>query len=156
MQLYFLRHGEAEDYNADDHNRALTPTGRNRLQIAAKVIHRLNLKLDRIYTSPRIRALQTAQIVGSELEIEPTITELLNYGFNQVALAELIAPYPDDAHLMLVGHEPTLSSTITHITGGRVDMKRGELARVDVPKSYLMSGVLVWLIAPRVFDNLGD
>ncbi|MCU0480130.1 MAG: phosphohistidine phosphatase SixA [Anaerolineae bacterium] len=156
MQLYFLRHGEAEDYSADDYNRALTPTGRNRLQIAAKTIHQLSLKLDHIYTSPRIRAHQTAQIVGTELGIEPTVTELLNYGFNQVALAELINPYADDARLMLVGHEPTLSSVIAHITGGRVDMKRGGLARVDVPKSYLMSGALVWLIAPRVFDNLGD
>lgn len=156
MQLYFLRHGEAEDYNADDHNRALTTTGKARLQIAAQVIRRLDLKLKKIYTSPRIRALQTAQIMGRELGLEPQITELLNYGFNQASLTEIIAPYSDDDHLMLVGHEPTLSSTIAQITGGRVDMKRGSLARVDVPKNYLMSGVLAWLIAPKVFDNLSE
>lgn len=156
MQLYFLRHGEAEDYSADDHNRALTTAGKDRLQIAAPVIRRLNLKLNHIYTSPRIRAIQTAQLVGRELGLEPQITELLNYGFNQVSLTELIAQHSDDDRVMLVGHEPTFSSTIAHITGGRIDMKRGGLARVDVPKGYLMSGVLVWLIAPRVFDNLGE
>ncbi|HRF94621.1 MAG TPA: phosphohistidine phosphatase SixA [Aggregatilineales bacterium] len=155
MELYFLRHGEAEDYNNDDHNRALTTTGKARLQTAAQVMKRLNLHITKIYTSPRIRALQTAQIAGRELGLEPHITDNLNYGFNQTALAELLAPHSDDAHIMLVGHEPTFSETIAKLTGGNVDMKRGGLVRVDVPKAHLKSGILVWVIAPKVFEALG-
>ncbi len=154
MQLYFLRHGEAEDYNEDDHNRALTTIGKSRLQTAAQVMRRLKFNLTHIYTSPRIRALQTAQIVGKELGIDPHITELLNYGFNLNALTQLIASSPDDSQVMLVGHEPTFSQTIAHLTGGHVNMKRGGLVRIDVPKAHLNSGILVWVVAPKVFDSL--
>ena len=156
MQLYFLRHGEAEDYQPDDHARALTTKGKARIQTAAQVLHKLKIDLTKIYTSPRIRALQTAQIIGHELGLDPHITEDMNYGFNHMALAKIIAPHGENDHLMLVGHEPTLSQTIAHLTGAHIDMKRGGLARVDIGKANLKSGILVWLIAPKVFDNLGD
>lgn len=156
MELYFLRHGEAEDYRPDDHSRPLTPKGKARIQTATNILKKLNLNISHIYTSPRIRALQTAQIASEALDIEAQITEHLNYGFNHVALQTILAPHADDAHIMLVGHEPTFSQTIAYLTGGNIDIKRGGLARVDVSKANLQSGVLVWLIAPRVFDGLGD
>ncbi|PJF28091.1 MAG: phosphohistidine phosphatase SixA [Phototrophicales bacterium] len=156
MELYFLRHGEAEDYRPDDHSRALTPKGKARLQTATSIMKKLDLNISHIYTSPRIRALQTAQIAGEALGIEPQITEHLNYGFNHVALQTILAPHADDARIMLVGHEPTFSQTIAYLTGGNINMKRGGLARVDVGKANLQSGILVWLIAPKVFDALGD
>lgn len=155
MEIYFLRHGEAEDYSADDHSRNLTARGIARIQTAAQVIHKLNLGLNHIYTSPRNRAHQTAQIVAEVLGMPIEITEYLNFGFNMVALERLIAPFPDDARVMVVGHEPTFSQTIASLTGAQADVKRGGLARVAVPKTRLKMGVLVWLIAPKVFDVLG-
>jgi phosphohistidine phosphatase SixA len=48
-----------------------------------------------------------------------------------------------------VGHEPDLSLTIAElIGGGRVDMKKGGLARVDVRGPGLDGGVLAWLLTP--------
>lgn len=154
MHLYFLRHGEAEDYQPDDHARALTAKGKARIETVAHILKKLDIPLGKIYTSPRIRALQTAQIVGAQYNLEPHITEDLNYGFQQEALANIIAPHADDEHIMLVGHEPTFSQTLGYITGARLHIHRGGLARVDVTKNDLKSGVLVWLIAPKVFDNL--
>jgi phosphohistidine phosphatase SixA len=49
----------------------------------------------------------------------------------------------------LVGHEPTFSLTIAElIGGGRVQMKKGALARVDVNRN--LQGELVWLLQPKI------
>jgi phosphohistidine phosphatase SixA len=51
---------------------------------------------------------------------------------------------------MLVGHEPDFSRTIGALIGsGRVQIKKGGLARVDVKNASLQSGELVWLIPPK-------
>jgi phosphohistidine phosphatase SixA len=48
-----------------------------------------------------------------------------------------------------VGHEPDLSATVAELTGsGRVDFKKGGLARVDVKGSQLDDGILAWLLTP--------
>ena len=43
---------------------------------------------------------------------------------------------------MLVGHEPDFSRAIQHLTGARVDLKKGGLAAVD-------DGELLTLLRPR-------
>jgi phosphohistidine phosphatase SixA len=51
---------------------------------------------------------------------------------------------------MLVGHEPDFSETISQVTGGgRLTMKKGALAHVDVEPATL-KGTLVWLLPPKV------
>jgi phosphohistidine phosphatase SixA len=57
---------------------------------------------------------------------------------------------------MFVGHEPDFSTTIASLVGGRVAMKKGGLARVDIISSQPqpLLGELVWLIAPKVFERL--
>ena len=54
---------------------------------------------------------------------------------------------------MFVGHEPDFSTTITSLVGGRVVMKKGGLARVDIISDQPLLGELVWLIAPKIFDE---
>jgi phosphohistidine phosphatase len=55
---------------------------------------------------------------------------------------------------MLVGHEPDFSRTIADlIGGGRVVMKKGGLARVDLESVDPPSGALVWLLAPKVMTG---
>jgi len=54
--------------------------------------------------------------------------------------------------VFFVGHEPDFSTTISSLTGARILMKRGGLARVDVISQQPMLGMLVWLIAPKIFE----
>jgi hypothetical protein len=49
-----------------------------------------------------------------------------------------------------------MSSTIEEMTGGRVEIKKGGLARVDVDAADLPHGTLVWLITPGIFDLQGN
>lgn len=156
MKLYFLRHGYAEDgFNISDHDRKLTAEGITRMKTAAQVIARMNLKPKHIYSSPRIRAKQTAEIVAQALGMTVEIREELNFGFHAGLVKQMIAGNGIDDEVMFVGHEPTMSETIKMLCGANVDMKKGSLARIDVVASSIANGTLVFLIPPKVFDALG-
>jgi phosphohistidine phosphatase len=157
MRLYFLRHGHAEDpIGITDAQRALTDYGIKRMQTAAQVMQTLlGGNLHAIYSSSRVRAQQTAEIVGQAMGQTVTIRDELNFGFSISLLKTMLTGQNPEAQLMLVGHEPTLSTVVGQLTGGNVIMKKGSLARVDLYRYDPLQGALVWLIAPRVFDALG-
>lgn len=155
MRLYFVRHGHAEDgINIADHDRQLTAQGIARMQTAARVMKRLEIAPTNIYSSPRVRARQTAEIIadvlGKTIDIRPEV----DFSFNVQAVATLIADHTADDEVMFVGHNPSMSDVVGELTGARVSMKKGGLARVDVPATALIYTELVWYIAPKVFDAL--
>jgi phosphohistidine phosphatase len=155
MRLYLLRHGHAEDTSTgSDHDRALTTEGIARLNTAAKVMRRLGIKPAVIFSSPRVRALQTAEIVADALGAEIRIREEVNFGFDTQAVRKLIHDLNDSDEVMFVGHEPSFSMTVRRLTGADIEMKKGGLARIDLTDRHTPSGVLVWLLAPAVFDAL--
>jgi phosphohistidine phosphatase len=151
MRLYFLRHGIADwpDWDpARDHERPLTKDGVKKMKEQARALADLDLKIDAILSSPYARAYQTADIVAGKLGLEVKAEPLLAPGFNADKLAEIVQSFADDQALLLVGHEPNFSMVIAEITGGRVQMKKGTLARVDVNRE--LQGELVWLLPPKV------
>ena len=155
MILYFLRHAHAEDgYDKPDELRALTETGHQQAAATGDLMKLLNLKLNALYTSPRVRAIQTAEAIGNALGLTPQVREELNIGFNLSRLNKLVGEAGMNASIMVVGHEPTLSQTIREITGGRVEMKKCGLARVDVMIRQPLNGELVWLLPPRLVNGL--
>lgn len=155
MKLYFLRHAEAVDSAASDHDRQLTPRGSARTATAAQVMVKLDIRPMIIYASPRVRARQTAEIVAEALGVSVTVDDAVNFNFSAAAAESLLRGLSDGDDVMFVGHEPSMSSALRQITGADVVMKKGGLARVDVnvPAAPLQ-GQLVWLIAPKVFDVL--
>ncbi len=152
MRLYFLRHGIADwpDWDpARDHERPLTKDGLKKMKEQARTLADLGVKFDAILSSPYTRAYQTADIVAGKLGLEVKTEPLLAPGFNSDKLAEIVSSFADDQALLLVGHEPNLSMVITElIGGGRVQLKKGALARVDV--NHELQGELVWLLSPKV------
>ena len=154
MKLYFVRHGIAEDYVDSDFARELTPRGRRRVAQSAVVMRRLNLRPQRIYSSPRLRSRQTAEIIAGELEIPMTLADEVNFGFDLDDVSALTRDLDSGAEVMFVGHNPDMSLLVHELTGVNVAMKKGGLARVDVFGDAAPPGELVWLIAPKVFDAL--
>lgn len=156
MNLYFLRHGEAEDgIGISDHERRLTPNGINRTQTAARVIAALNLDLKKIFSSPHVRARQTAEIVAEALSMNIEIRDELKFSFDITALERMIVGVAPEEAVLFVGHEPSFSMVVESLTGGSVEMKKGGLARVEITNRDSLRGTLVWLIAPKVFDVVG-
>jgi phosphohistidine phosphatase len=154
MILYFLRHGLAEDreqWEEDDSLRPLTSKGKKKTEQIAKKLVELIPDLDAIITSPLTRALQTAEIAAEELGLDVIQDERLSPGFSSKELADILSGYPEAAAVMVVGHEPDFSDTISTITGGSgIVMKKGGLARVDVENPTALEGSLVWLIPPKI------
>jgi phosphohistidine phosphatase len=152
MRLYFLRHGIADwpDWDpARDHERPLTKEGLKKMKEQARLLADLGVKFDAILSSPYTRAYQTADIVAGKLGLEVKSEPLLAPGFTVEKLAEIVRAFADDQALLLVGHEPNFSLVIAELMGGgRVQMKKGALARVDVNRE--LHGELVWLLQPKI------
>lgn len=153
MRLYLLRHGKAEAHNLSDAQRRLTPAGLRRMERAAKVMARLELRPARIFSSPRVRSRQTADVVAAALGVEVAERGALDYGFSAADLPPLLAELPPDADLLCVGHNPYLPMVVQELSGAYIGMKPGGLARLKLDDGG-RHGVLEWLIAPRVFDAL--
>jgi len=156
MRLYFVRHAEAVDAADSDHARTLTQRGIQRTETAARVMKTLNIQPDKIFASPRIRAKHTAEIIAAELERDIEISEEVNFGFSVQGVKLLTDGMNDDAQVMFVGHNPSISQVVMQLSGAHVAMKKGGLARIDLYSPLANKGELVWLIAPKVFDVLGD
>jgi phosphohistidine phosphatase SixA len=158
MKLYFFRHAEAEDHadSRDDHDRDLTAKGVARTKTAGQVLAALDLRLTHLYTSPRVRATHTAEILARALNLTAEVRDELNFDFDVTAVEKLIAGLSDEHEVLFVGHEPSMSLVVGELTGGNVLMKKGGMARVDVVTAMSpLRGQLAWLIAPKVFDALG-
>lgn len=160
MKLYFFRHGQAEDAQMpdfDDFTRELTDKGAERVRAAGEALIRLGVKPAYLYSSPRLRARQTADVLGKVLGVEVIVREEVGFGFHVHIVESLIAGLDPRAEVMFVGHEPDLSATVSAlIGGGEIVMKKGGLARVDISDERPLQGALVWMIAPRVFDCIAD
>jgi phosphohistidine phosphatase len=119
----------------------------------AETLADMNLKLDVIITSPLTRAYQTADIVAERLKMSDRLIqdERLAPGFGVDDLASVLQDHVGAENLMLVGHEPDFSLTVSALIGGsRLLFKKGGLARVDLGSLNPPQGELVWLLPPAV------
>ena len=145
-QLWFLRHGEAEPKGSrDDADRRLTDKGEDQSRTAGRALQRLGIDFDAVFTSPRVRSRDTAQVACEMLGCELVVHDPLSGGFDRDDAEELLGGYGEDARLLLVGHEPDFSETIRDLTGGRVDLKKGGVAGVEVERR---TGELIALLRP--------
>ncbi len=104
MQLYFLRHGEADwpGWTKPDDERPLTDFGKKEVRQVAKFLNRLKVKPDLIVTSPLPRALQTAEVAAEQLKTKLRQDEALEPGFGIGELSAVLKRHRSKV-LMLVG-----------------------------------------------------
>ncbi len=149
MQLYFLRHGEADwpGWTKPDDERPLTDFGKKEVRQVAKFLNRLKVKPDVIVSSPLPRALQTAEVAAEQLKTKLRQDEALEPGFGISELSTVLKRHRSKI-LMLVGHEPDFSSVISALTGGFIKMSKAGVALVDIdPETE--KGRLLWLFPPK-------
>ena len=157
MQLFLVRHAIAVPSAPErpDAARPLTAEGRERFARAVRGGKALGWRFDRLYHSPLVRAVQTAEL------LQPLLTGPC------VALPDL-ARAPDEemlAHIegtrvALVGHEPHLGALLAWLVTGdasrgeRYCFKKGGVAQVTgAPRPGAMT--LVGFYAPKVLRQLG-
>ena len=154
MELYFLRHGIAEDEGpegAGDAGRRLTKEGIAKMRAEARGLRQLGLRLDTLLSSPLARAHETAEIVAKELGLELQLADALAPGCDGQRLFDLLGEHRAAERVMVVGHEPDFSALIGELIGGsRVQLKKGGLARVDLEVLEAGAATLVWLLPPKL------
>ncbi len=133
VKLYVMRHGPAEDDSPTgrDGDRALTPDGRERTRAVARTLLAQNEAPFTIVSSPLVRALQTAEIVAAVTDVEKRVREAKPAGGapGAVEIRREMAPGGDPFGLvlellrngrkrvMVVGHEPDLSTLVSRLAG---------------------------------------
>lgn len=109
MKLILLRHGIAEDRRVglDDADRRLTPIGIERTRQAVRGLAMQYNGIDAVLTSPKRRALETAELLAEAVGRPVEVCEPLADGTLNQVLGALTQR--DDSVPVLVGHEPQLS-----------------------------------------------
>src|SRR5919205_2278143 len=112
-QLWLLRHGEAVPHDSKpDEERELTPRGERQSRDAGAALAALNVEFAACYTSPKIRARDTARLACEHLNVEPEEVAALAGDFDFRDALELFQPHDADAHVLAVGHEPDFSQVV--------------------------------------------
>lgn len=151
-QLWFLRHGEAEPHAAhDDDGRALTPRGEEQARAAGRALRALEVPVHLCFTSPKVRAAETARLACAELGVEPVEDRSLASGFDRAAALALLGAAEPDGRVLVVGHEPDLSQVVHDLTGARIELKKGGMAGVRLRGSR---AELLVLLRPRELARL--
>jgi phosphohistidine phosphatase len=168
MNLYILRHAIAVERGSpgieEDAQRELTSDGAVKMRRIARGMLKLDLQFDLILSSPYLRTRQTADIVADALKARDKLrfTENLipGAGADQV-IAEINKRYRKRENILLVGHEPMLSSLIAILISGdptlAIVIKKGGLCHLTIP--MLVHGrcaSLEWLLFPSQLTRLGS
>jgi phosphohistidine phosphatase len=158
--IVLLRHGIAEDASAEkkDEDRGLTREGHARMKEIARGLERVLPKAQAIYTSPLLRAVQTALWVSKGYKSRVTIntTDALAPGASAKELRAFLDSIAE-RRVVVVGHEPTLTRALGALTGvdvPRLELKKGGCYGVRVLGDG--SATLEWLLPPRVLRKLGE
>ena len=160
LEVYFLRHGRAGarvDDAEKDSMRGLTGPGRRDIVSVAESLKTLGITFDVIASSPLKRAKDTAKIVAKKMSLLKKLEdwEELKPTSDSGSLYSKLSSIKAGTIILLVGHEPHMSSVMADIVSGQQDarfvLKKGGLARVHVdgfrPR---ISGELLWLLTPKL------
>jgi phosphohistidine phosphatase len=155
MVAYFLRHADAEPRITSDHERKLTPKGLEQSEKVGKFMVRCGLLPEIVLTSPVVRARQTAQIVAEKLgDAEISEVDWLACGMSaETCLMELKARQ-GTASVLLVGHEPDFSETITTMLGvsdaGAIKVRKAALTGIELLDFRAGQGQMHFLVPARL------
>lgn len=158
MEIYFLRHGEAEEKKEgmEDKDRPLTSFGAAAISSVGRSLEKIVDGFDLILASPLLRARQTADIVRNIFGIEDKIleSESLLVGTPPSVLLEEIKKQRDVSRLLIVGHQPHLGICISFLTGKseeEVAIKKGSCGLVRTKNLKEGQGELIWIKEPSDF-----
>jgi phosphohistidine phosphatase len=158
MELYFIRHSDAENGTGKpDNDRELTESGKLKIKRAAEAWKTFNPLPDYIISSPLIRAVQTAEIVKKEFNFNEDIIKEHSL-ISGSRLEDLIAFVNNlEGKIFLIGHQPDFSNAVSSListAGAAVEFKKTSIAKISFSaKAKLGRGTLEFLIPAKAFQK---
>jgi phosphohistidine phosphatase SixA len=167
VELSLLRHAHAGDplkWKGPDADRPLSPKGRQQAERLARFLLEHDLRPGHVVSSPKVRAVQTAEAVARAFELpvhqDGRLADPLDLATVDAILADALGgerTASGPQRVMLVGHDPDFSELFMELTGiPDLTMRKGALARIDAPRPLRAGGgTLVWLLPPQLLDPAG-
>ena len=154
MNLYFVRHGTALDHHNDE-KRELSSTGKRQARKLGRFLRKAEVRLTNAYTSPLIRARQTAEILlditNEGKKIDLNFAGAMLNATTVEDFRDWLSQLGKGGDVLLVGHEPSLSDRIRallRISGAATfEMKKGACACIRT--TNCKTGVLKFHITPK-------
>lgn len=141
-----MRHAEAVDETLTlrDPYRHLTARGREQARALGDRLRWHDCVPTRIWASPLVRAVQTAELVATGLTSTSPVEIVVDLAPDGSArdLVSAVRALPSDASVMLVGHEPSISA-IGALLVGAPDFEALDKAQA----ARIVDGVLRWRFA---------
>jgi len=160
--LYLLRHADAEParHYDDDRDRELSSTGRRDARRLGQFLAATDQLPDQMSASSAVRARRTAEALleGGEWGAEvPLRTNHSLYRSQPADVLDEIHSADDGLRaLLLVGHEPTWSTTVSQLVGAaNVSLPPGTCVRIDASVRRwgdltFGDGTLRWMVPPKL------
>jgi phosphohistidine phosphatase len=162
--LYLVRHAIAAERGPewpDDDLRPLTERGIARFTKAVDGFAQLGSKVGEVWTSPLVRARQTADLLAAGLSYRPQVRQLavLTPGHPPARIMDELVRATRERRIAIVGHEPGLGEFAAFLVGTprAIPFKKGGICRIDVEGSGgRWSGTLAWFASPRLLRRLAE
>lgn len=152
MFIYLVQHAEAKP-ESEDPKRGLSEKGMKDIRKIASFISKLNIQVNEIFHSGKLRAEQTAEVLAKALKIKSSQTEGLAPLDDPEIWANKLKNI--DRSVMLVGHLPHLGRLASLLLCG--DREKNVI-------SFKMAGVvclkreegawsLSWMVIPEIIQD---
>ncbi|MHA2504737.1 MAG: SixA phosphatase family protein [Candidatus Kariarchaeaceae archaeon] len=143
MEVILVRHAKsAHDYSKwkTDDIRPLASKGRSRQAKTSKGMLEQGITYSHIWVSPFLRAQQTLEIIQSTFgtSIEPEVVDELRVWGDPRLVQGMILDFArnnPDSKLLIVGHNPNISSMAEIMTGEYISMSTSDVVRMNVAET---------------------
>ena len=153
MLLHLVRHADAgnpETWTGPDAARPLSEKGRTQAERLGIFLADHEVMPDDLITSPKLRAVQTAEIVAGHLGLIVATDDRLAGVLDLAKLDAVLTDAGDPDRPMLFGHDPDFSEFLGELCdAANVPMRKGALAKIEVDRPLRAGGgTLRWLVPP--------
>lgn len=150
MKVYLVQHGIPKS-EFEDSRRPLSDTGKKEVEEVAKILKKSGIRVIKIFHSGKLRAKETAEILGKYLEPESGIVE--SEGLNPLDPPQIWADRltGEKEPLMLVGHLPHLQKLCSLLIVGNPEkpiLKFRQGGVVALEKTEKEEWIISWVLYP--------
>jgi phosphohistidine phosphatase len=130
QHLYLVRHAEAEPVRTVDAERRLTPKGKDQAARLGRFFRERDFAVEVVFSSPLVRAAQTAELLARPLGLSPVLRQELAAGVTPAAVRRFLQAQNIGDGAIIVGHEPDLGGVAADFLGCEADRFRVRKATV--------------------------
>jgi len=156
MELFIVRHGEAETGTASEEGPPLTERGRHDVEKVSRMVDTLEKAPLVLFSSPLIRAIQTADALNQDWDLSIQKVEWLTPGVEPSRILKELSQTAQEK-IAIVGHLPTLGWLLSALVWGvppkEIILPTGSVTFLEVSKWEPAGAKIRWMLSPDMFGS---